>query len=345
MRAKAALVASALAVLGSACGGGSPAGPSGGGETHAVATVVYYDEDGSGALDAGEDSRLGGVTVAVAGRTALTDNGTGRAVVNGVPAGQQTAEVRGLLPFFQPGAATLPIGNNQPHTYMAFGDSITLGQGSRNGRGYTFPLESALRGFFGDAMIINQGQSGTKSSAGASRIGGNLRRTNPAYTLILYGTNDWNECGNSVPCYTIDSLRRIVQKTKMAHSLPVLGTILPANPSANPAGRNIWVSSMNELIRDMAAEEEALLVDVEAAFLAEGNIVPLFEDHVHPNDRGYEIIAREFFEAITRPDASAAGFDGFALPFPDPALDAPLLLPDEPRGADLEPRRARARER
>jgi lysophospholipase L1-like esterase len=360
MKAKAALAASTLAVLGSACGGGSPAGPSGGGETHAVSAVVYYDENGSGALEAGEDSRLGGVTVSVGGRTARTDNGTGHAVVSGVPAGPQTAQVSGLLPFFVPGAATavtvpasgdvllsatLPIGNNQPHTYMAFGDSITLGEGSRQNRGYTIPLESALRGFFGDARILNEGQSGTKSSAGASRIGGTLRRDNPAYTLILYGTNDWNECGMSVPCFTIESLRRIVTKTKMAHSLPVLATIPPANPVANPAGRNVWVSNMNELIRDLADEEGALLVDIEAAFLAEGNLVPLFEDHVHPNDRGYGIIASAFFEAITQPDASDASFDDFVVPLLEPTLEPPLFLPDLRRDTVREFRGAPTRER
>src|SRR5262245_52310116 len=226
MRAKAALVPPALVIL-AACGGGSPSGPSGGGETFPVTVVVYYDENGNGVLDVGEDSRLGGVTVSISGRTAQTETGTGRAVVNGVPGGPQSAEVRGLLPFFVAGApvavsvpssgdvllaAVLPIGGNHPHTYMAFGDSITVGEGSKKGGGYTVPLESSLRGYFGEAHVVNEGESGTKSDAGASRIGGALRRDDPAYTLIMYGTNDWNECGNSVPCFTIDSLRSIIQK-------------------------------------------------------------------------------------------------------------------------------------
>lgn len=353
MRARPALLAPTLAILAAACGGGSPSGPSSGGETHSVSAVVFYDENGSGTLDAGEDSRLGGVTVGIAGRSARTENVTGRAVVNGVPEGPQTAELRGLLPFFVAGApvtvavpaagdvllaAKLPIGSNHPHTYLAFGDSITLGEGSRNQRGYTVPLESALRGFFGEAHIVNEGQSGTKSDAGASRIGGVLRRDNPAYTLIIYGTNDWNDCGNSVPCFTIESLRRIIEKTKAAHSLPVLSTIPPANPAANPAGRNVWVASMNELVRDLAAEQQALLVDVEAAFLAEGDLESLFSDHVHPNDRGYDIIAREFFEAITQPVATEATFLGS---FAEPAIELDLALPrlkDEPDRVLREPR-------
>jgi lysophospholipase L1-like esterase len=292
-----------------------------------VTAVVYYDEDGSGAPDAGEDARLGHVTVSVGGRMARSDVATGRAVVNDVPAGTQTAELRVLLPFFRPGspvsvsvpasadvmlAATLPIGSNQPHVYMAFGDSITVGDGSRNSAGYVVPLERSLRGFFGEATVVNQGQSGTRSPAGASRIGGTLRRTQAAYTLILYGTNDWNECGTSVPCFTIDSLRAIVEKTKQLQSLPVLATLPPVNPDVPGAeARNNWVSRMNELIRDLAVEQGALLVDIEAAFRSEPNLVALYSDNIHPNDRGYAIIAETFFAAITQPASGEGAFQPF----------------------------------
>jgi lysophospholipase L1-like esterase len=271
-------------------------------------------------------------------------------MVSGVPAGRQSAEVRGLLPFFRPGpataidvpfsgdvmlAATLPIGSNQPHVYMAFGDSITVGDGSRNSQGYVVPLERALRGFFGEATIVNQGQAGTRSPAGASRIGGNLRRTEPAYTLILYGTNDWNECGNTVPCYTIDMLRRMIEKTRQVQSLPVLATLPPVHPGYPGADvRNNWVSRQDELIRDLAEEQQALLVDLEAAFLRQPRLEDLFSDHVHPNDAGYQIIAETFFAAITRPGASAAAFEPGFADFADPALDT---------GAEpLAPRDARA---
>jgi acyl-CoA thioesterase-1 len=239
-------------------------------------------------------------------------------------------------------AALLPIGSNLAHTYMAFGDSITVGEGSRNNQGYTVPLERALRGFFGKATIINEGQSGTRSSAGASRIGGTLRRRRPAYTLILYGTNDWNECGSSVPCFTIDSLRRIVERTKSAQSLPVLATIPPANPEFGAEARNNWVASINELVRELAEEQDALLVDLDAAFRRQPDLRQLFEDHIHPNERGYGIIADEFFEALTQPAESAAAFSGpggFGLLAPEPPTgnDAPETLAAPVRTEPLRP--------
>jgi len=87
----------------------------------------------------------------------------------------------------------------------------------------------------------------------------------------------------------------------------VLATIIPANPAFPdqvPPQRNVWVHQIDALIRPMAQQEGALLVDLEAAFLAHGNLPSLFSDHVHPNDQGYAIMAQQFFKAITQPGGS-----------------------------------------
>ena len=312
-------VATLLAL--SACGGDSPTGPGPSpsptaGSGHPVTLIVFYDENGDRRLDESERARVPGATVEVGGRRATTEKLTGRAVVRDVPAGPQTAAIdaTSLPPFYVAGPAapvvvptaaevllsvTLPIGVNRPNTYMTFGDSITLGEGSSDGNGYNTPLQRALREHFGRASVVNRGGSGTRSTEGVERISRNLRLTNPAYTLVLYGTNDWVECKGALPCITIDSLRTILATIRDARSLPVLGTIIPANPDRNPEERNRWLKAMNELIRGLARDEGASLADLEAAFLREASLPPLFSDHVHPNDRGYQIMADEFFRAIT----------------------------------------------
>ena len=113
------------------------------------------------------------------------------------------------------------------------------------------------------------------------------------------------ECRSFPPCYTIDSLRSIVRSVRAAKGLPLLATIIPANPNLNPPERNDWVEQMDGLIRPMAREEGAVLVDLYAAFDAQ-TLPPLFSDHVHPNDTGYDIMARTFFGAVSRP-AGAGG--------------------------------------
>jgi lysophospholipase L1-like esterase len=319
-----------VVALAASCGGGSPAGPRPPAVTYPVPVVVFYDENGNGILDPGEGARVPGVEANIGGHTALSDKVSGLAVVPGVPAGTGTVTVRldTLPPFYRPPAAplsvsvppssntnvplTLPIGSNTPSLYMAFGDSITVGDGSSDGAGYRDQLQGLLQGYFGRGVLNNQGIGGTRSNTGAERIADVLRHVRPAYTLILYGTNDWNTpaCKQSAPCFTIDSLSSIIGDVKAAGSLPVLATIPPANPSSFMfvADRNAWVSAENVLIRALARAQGAALADIEGAFrsAAGSDLSQLFSDHIHPNDRGYAIIAASFFTAITQPGGTAA---------------------------------------
>jgi hypothetical protein len=107
---------------------------------------------------------------------------------------------------------------------------------------------------------------------------------------------------------------------------------------------------MNELIRPMVAEEGAVLADLHAAFLEAGPLEDLFVDHVHPNDDGYDIIARVFFEAITGARGTASAWrsasrafgDGPKLhvspsPWPAAAAAPPQLLREHERILERHP--------
>jgi lysophospholipase L1-like esterase len=327
--------------------------------------VVYYDENADRRADPGEIVHVPDTELQAGSGTGRSDH-SGRTVIAGVAAGNPSVTVRAssLPPFYTPPAPipatvpqpagsdvmvglTLPIGFNRANVYMAFGDSITVGEGSSDNAGYRDRLESKLRQHLGKATVANQGISGSRSNAGAQRIHQSLAAERPAYTLIHYGTNDWNqsECKNAFPCFTIDSLRTMVGAVRGAQSLPVLATILPCNLGGDdrcPPSRQEWIHKMDELIRPMAREEGAVLVDLEAAFLAEPDLSALFVDHIHPNDAGYEIMASEFFDAITKPvtTAAAAPEPAVAFGFVRPARAGRAPAPrDGARGA--KPGRAR----
>ncbi|HEX5633198.1 MAG TPA: SGNH/GDSL hydrolase family protein, partial [Gemmatimonadales bacterium] len=207
----------------------------------------------------------------------------------------------------------LPIQGNHPNVYMAFGDSITQGDGSRGRRGYRDTLARDLRDYWGAAEVVNEGESATRSSDGAARLGARLRAVRPAYALILYGTNDWNSfvCRHVDECFTLPSLRQMIREARAAGTVPVVATLPPANPASRDplaADRNSWVLETNSLLRPLVRAEGGVLADVHAAFLDEAgsNLPALFTDHVHPNDRGYSVIAAEFFRAITRPVGASA---------------------------------------
>lgn len=354
--------AAPLVLCVTACGGGgSPAAPPPPEPGYDLVAVVYYDENSDSRADAGESVRMPDVELQVGTHTGRSES-AGRAVITGVPAGNPTVAVRAssLPPFYTapgPVPATvpqpagndvmvglrLPIGFNRPNTYMGFGDSITAGEGSSDDAGYRDRLEAKLRQRLGKATVIDQGIAGTRSNSGAQRIHQALPAERPAYTLILYGTNDWNqsECKNAFPCFTIDSLRNIVRAVRGAQSLPLLATIPPCNLGGDDrctAARQEFIHKMDELIRPMAREEGAVLVDLEAAFLAEPLLSALFVDHIHPNDAGYEIIASQFFAAITQPAATAAAAPepaaafGFVRPAAAPRGTPPLTKPGRTAG-------------
>ena len=318
-----------LSVLAAACGGrGSPTDP---GPTPTpgtpVSAFVFYDENANGIADPGESVRLPGVTVVIGGSTGQTATG-GRVTVSSVPSGAQAASLQPdkLPAYFTPGAsvpitvpqpagteiavpATLATGGNRPRTYMAFGDSITAGDGSHDGSGYRSYLEANLASYWGGSHgVINEGVPGKTSEKGESLMGPALNRRRPAYTLILYGTNDWKDCrgdGGMVPCYTIAALHSMVLQAKDSQSFPVLGTIPPVNPAyldELPTERNDWVKRMNEQLRTMAQQEKVPVADIYDAFIKKGAAMPgLFSDDKHPNETGYQLIAQVWLKAIVQP--------------------------------------------
>jgi lysophospholipase L1-like esterase len=313
--------------LATACGGGSksPVSPPTAtppAEVYSVTAFLFDDENGNNLADPDETIRFGDVEVEIAGRVGRSNGTTGAVVVPGVPAGAYPVTVRtaSLPPFFVPGGGltaqvpsptetpipvTLPIGHNVPFRYLASGDSISQGTGSEDGKGYRVILEALLEDYYGRSVsTYYRGSGGGSSADGAVRIARDLQLLEPAYTLIGWGTNDWNSCGDPHTCFTIPSLRSIVREVKKANSLPCVATILPANVGYDdraPASRNVWVAEANDLIRTMAREEGAVVVDLNGAFMKAPSLSSLFVDHVHPNPDGYHLIAQTYFETLTRP--------------------------------------------
>ena len=324
------LAAIACGLAAAACGGGSstpdgPAGPSV--PTYSVAVTVFYDQDADGQLDANEAARVPGVEVVIGTGAGTSAPGTGVASVTGIQEGALSVAVRAesLPVYYQapspapiqvPGATeariglTLPIGDNHTNLYLGLGDSITAGDGSSDGLGYKLKLQNLLGPHFGRAEVQTRGRQGDTSAETAQVTRRTLREHDPAYTLILLGTNDWHDqtCQQYGPaaCFTIDSLRTIVEEIQGWRSLPVLATIPPANPTYSTAARDAFYDQTNVRIKALAREENVALADLNADFKAAGNLSALFADDVHPNDAGYQVLAQGWFKAITRARSAAA---------------------------------------
>ena len=86
---------------------------------------------------------------------------------------------------------------------------------------------------------------------------------------------------------------------------------------------------MNVLVRAMAAQERAPLAEVHGDFLKQPSLSALFADDKHPNDAGYRVMSRSFFDAITKPiGATASGRGrGFFLGPPSGSEAPPGMTP------------------
>ncbi len=286
-----------------------------------IAGIVFYDANGNGTLDAGEDARFAGVTVKIGDRSAASDT-QGRFQMADAPGGNLVPEIAPemLPPFFEtkahpvtlppqggvaPVGVELPIGTNRPNVYVAFGDSLTSGVGSRDLSGYRLGLEARLKLRWGKAEVVNEGEGGTRSDQGLPRLAGVLSTYRPAYVLIDYGTNDYNhDCRQTGECPTIPSLRAMIREAKAAKTMPVVATLLPGNPGWTDElsiARNFWTDRVNADIVALAREEGAALADLDDAFRRNASFPRLYTDFLHPNERGYDVMAEEFYRAISEP--------------------------------------------
>ncbi len=293
--------------------------------------MLFYDQNNNRVADIGE-AHIPNALVKVGDAGNYTDS-TGHASL-AASSGSHTLTVdeKTLPPYYKAGPvpitvpsaedvpvpASLPIGDNRPNTYMGFGDSITAGNNGPE-ESWLRDLDPELRNYLGTAIMINAGIGGTKSRRGSERAAATFAEQKPAYGLVLYGTNDWNdplcrepfrESGTLGGCDTIANLRYIIRTAKANGSLPVVGTIPPVNEGYDdrvPPERNKWVAAMNKDIIRLAREEEVPVADVFGAFTADtgyaGNPSSYFDDHVHPTAKGRKLIAGAFFRAVTqRPD-------------------------------------------
>ena len=328
MRLRAAF-AVGLSALFTACGDGisgpTPV-PTPAPNTRPVTFQAFLDENRNGVLDGAEVTRIPNIEIVAGGVKGRTATITGQVTIS-VPEGSQTLDVTAasLPPFYRPPATrtisvpptgtidlpiTLPLGSsNRANVYMAFGDSITKGEpdiGDANG--YRNILQGMLRAHFGSGTVVNEGVDSTRSDDGANRIGTSLARVHPAFTLIFYGVNDWNDqrCDSleDLPCFTTDNLRSMIQQVNRDGGHAFVATITPVNVGYDdraPADRNDWAAIQNNFIRQIADQEGAVVVDLNGAFVRSGLVGDaLFRDHIHPQAVGYQIMAQTWFDAISK---------------------------------------------
>lgn len=155
---------------------------------------------------------------------------------------------------------------------IAFGDSLTAGYGAQAGEDYPSRL-SALTG----TTVINAGISGDTTEAALARLDADVLSRDPRIVIVGLGGNDFLR---GVPISTTEAnLGTIIRRIHDSHAMVILLGYRFPSLSAN-------YESMYERLAD---EERCLLVPrILSGILTDPS---LKSDEIHPNARGYQLIA------------------------------------------------------
>lgn len=202
--------------------------------------------------------------------------------------------------------------NSSEKKLISFGDSLTEGCGIPGeyykeaqcgfwvGRNDHYPLylEQAAADDSKDITVFNYGIGGETTVEGLSRLNqilNNACHDEIHYVLILQGTNDLFHHNDE---YVVQyNLREMIKLVRSHEIEPLIATITP-DPD------NTWknIDLMNGLIRNLASEENVILVDLynELASDWEYYTDPMgcYMDKLHPNPYGFQQMALAWYTSL-----------------------------------------------
>jgi lysophospholipase L1-like esterase len=180
--------------------------------------------------------------------------------------------------FFTACGAKLLNVNNDGTDIIAFGDSLTAGYGADKGSSYPAVLSDIIK-----KPIINLGVSGDTARQGADRKS-DILKYNPYMVIIEFGGNDAMRGRPFVE--TQKALEEIVDYVHKAGAIAVVVD----------TGGNFKMGPYSKMMKNLAKVKNALFVPeiMDGIFSAPA----LKSDAVHPNEKGYKIIAEKIYKKI-----------------------------------------------
>lgn len=206
---------------------------------------------------------------------------------------------------FQPARA---VAKSNAIKIMPLGDSITYGQYSSTGGGYRLPLWNDLTTWGAHIDFVgsvktgpanfdadNEGHPGWKISQIAAHVVGWLNRYQPRIILLHIGTNDFVK--NDDPTHAPERLKGLIEQitTTLPEATLIVAQIIPLTLSPRSEAEVVaYNNAIPGIVRsEFARGKHVQYVDMYGAFSSD-----LFWDHIHPNDRGYERMAKVWERAL-----------------------------------------------
>ena len=191
---------------------------------------------------------------------------------------------------------------------LFFGDSITYGEYDGVFGGWVdilkrYALQKYNEGNTNELILFNLGIGGETTEGLVKRIPYEMKARNSADGNIVflgYGANDLAvKEGNQMvnPEQFKTNILATIQDAKLYSKNIYLISILPISEKIDgkisPTGKlrtNQEVLIYNQILRNIATENSLHYIDFHSAFLKDKEIL-LSEDGVHPNEKGYGLMA------------------------------------------------------
>ncbi len=195
-------------------------------------------------------------------------------------------------------AATAGSGRLSRTRFMAFGDSITVGEIPDPTTPYPIILQTELRSRYlpqaNDIVVINAGAGGERLTAGILRFEEAFDTHRPEVVLWMEGINDLLSLG---PELSTTLLQFMTQHAQSRNARVFVGSMLPTVPGRRLSQPTANVVAFNTSIQAMAVQQGLVYVDLYNTLLPEAALI-LSDDGLHPTMFGYRRIADVFFDAI-----------------------------------------------
>lgn len=200
--------------------------------------------------------------------------------------GRKTEETGGVS--YHAGAEAPPAADSRP-VVVAFGNSLTAGQGVDPKENYPAKLQRKIDTAGLHYRVLNEGISGETTAQGLSRLD-SVRRLHPALVIVELGANDGLR---GLPVEeTGKNLEEIIRGLRKDGALVVLaGMQVP--PNYGPA----YTKSFSELFPALSKKYNLALIPFFLQGVG-GRAELNQEDGIHPKAEGYAIVAENVWRVV-----------------------------------------------
>lgn len=198
-----------------------------------------------------------------------------------------TANLFLLLFFALNGCMNRPVTNveSKGEAIVCFGDSITRGLGGEEGEDYPSRLAKMI-----GIPVVNAGISGETSEQALKRLDMDVLAKNPLLVIIEFGGNDM--LGKVPVEQTVANVEEIIRRVQ-SHGAMV--ALVDMKIHSRVLGSTVMGDYSRELKR---LSKEYKVVFIPEIFKDIFDNPRFKSDNIHPNGRGYQIVAHRVYRAI-----------------------------------------------